>query len=67
MVQDVTVSQLQSLHLAGRPGLRAPTLQAFMAAFRAARSRWPLVIEIKRLQTDAGRERLLSLLRCDRV
>lgn len=62
-IQDVTLAQLHSLHLGGREGLRAPTLQAFLSAFRAADCRRPLVIEIKRLQTDAARERLLALLR----
>jgi hypothetical protein len=59
----VTLAQLQSLHLGARRGLRAPTLAGFMAALRAAGCRRPLVVEIKRLQTDAARERLLLLLR----
>lgn len=63
VLQDVTLAQLQSLQLGGRPGLRAPTLHGFMAAFRAAGCRRPLVLEIKRLLTDAAREKLLALLK----
>lgn len=61
--QDVTLAQLQLLHLGGREGLRAPTLRAFLSAFRAAGARRPLVVEVKRLRTDAARERLIQLLR----
>jgi hypothetical protein len=62
-MQDVSCAQLQSLHLGARQGLRAPTLQAFLAAFRAAEARRPLVVEVKRLQSDAARDRLIQLLR----
>ena len=62
-MQDVSCAQLQSLHLGARQGLRAPTLQAFLAAFRAAEARRPLVVEVKRLQSDAARHRLIQLLR----
>lgn len=62
--QRITFAQLHSLHLGGREGLHAPALRSFMAAFRAAECRRPLVVEVKGLQTDAAREELLHLLRC---
>jgi hypothetical protein len=61
--QGVTSAQLSTLHLAARPGLRAPTLRQFLAALRACGCRRPLVVEVKALQTDGGREQLLRLLR----
>lgn len=63
LVQNVTLAQLHSLHLGGREGLRAPTLRAFMSAFKAAKARRPLVVEVKRLMTDPAREHLIQLLR----
>eukprot|EP00882_Tetradesmus_deserticola_P012427 GHRQ01013170.1.p1 GENE.GHRQ01013170.1~~GHRQ01013170.1.p1 ORF type:complete len:344 (+),score=111.83 GHRQ01013170.1:127-1158(+) len=62
-VQDVTSSQLCALHVAGREGLHAPTLREFIAAFRAASCRRPLVVEVKKVFSDGGRTMLLQLLR----
>ncbi|KAF6264845.1 hypothetical protein COO60DRAFT_1179695 [Scenedesmus sp. NREL 46B-D3] len=62
-VQDVTSVQLRALHVAGREGLHAPTLREFMAAVRAAGCRRPLIVEVKKIVTDAGRMLLLQLLR----
>lgn len=66
-LQDLTAAQLRSLHIAGRPGLHAPTLSEFLSAFRSAGCRRPMVIEIKRIASDKGRQRLLDLLRCAAV
>lgn len=63
VVQDVTSAQLATLHLAGRRGLHAPTLKQFLTAFRESQCRRPLVVEVKGLQSDAGRQHLLQLLR----
>ncbi|KAF8067208.1 hypothetical protein HT031_002255 [Scenedesmus sp. PABB004] len=61
--QDLTLAQLKRLHIAGRPGLHAPTLAELMAAFRRAGCRRPLVVEVKRVASDAAKERLLDLMR----
>jgi hypothetical protein len=61
--QDVTSAQLRTLHIAGREGLHAPTLREFMAAFRAAGCRRPLIVEVKKVVTDGARMLLLQLLR----
>lgn len=62
-VKDVTAAQLRTLHIAGRQGLHAPTLREFMAAFRAAGCRRPLIVEVKKVVTDGGRMLLLQLLK----
>lgn len=62
-LQDVTAAQLRTLHIAGRQGLHAPTLREFMAAFRAAGCRRPLIVEVKKVVTDGGRMLLLQLLK----
>eukprot|EP00878_Enallax_costatus_P036022 GHUV01040296.1.p2 GENE.GHUV01040296.1~~GHUV01040296.1.p2 ORF type:complete len:214 (+),score=42.02 GHUV01040296.1:1024-1665(+) len=62
-VRDLTLAQLRSLHIAGRPGLHAPTLAEFIAAVQECGCRRPLIIEVKKLETDAGREKLVQLLK----
>eukprot|EP00775_Hariotina_reticulata_P012603 gene12603-12734_t len=52
LVKELTTSELRSLHVAGRPGLHAPTLADFLAALRAAGCRRPTVIEVKQIATD---------------
>lgn len=57
------MEQLRTLHIAGREGLHAPTLAEFIDAFQECKCRRPLIIEVKQLHTDQGRQRLLQLLR----
>lgn len=66
-VQDLTLAQLQSLHLGGREGLRVPTLRRFLEACAEAGVRRPLAIEVKVLRTDAARRLLLEDVRYGRV
>lgn len=62
-VQDLTLAQLQSLHLGGRPGVHVPTLAGFMAACVGQGLRRPLVVEVKALRSEEGREKLLEAAR----
>jgi hypothetical protein len=62
-MQDLTLRQLQTLHLGAAPGVHVPTLEAFLDACIQGGLRWCLVVEIKRLVTDRGRARLVELLR----
>lgn len=62
-LQDLTLAQLQSLHLGGQEGCRAPSLQQFMEACAALAVAAPLVVEVKALHSDVGRGELLRLLR----
>lgn len=59
-VQDLTLAQLQTLHLGGRSGLRVPTLQQILDACIAGRARRTLAIEVKLLRTDAARQRFID-------
>lgn len=61
--KDLTIAQLRTLHVGGRQGLHAPTLEEFIRAFQACGCRRPLIVEVKALQSDIGRLRLLELLR----
>ncbi|MEW5303326.1 MAG: hypothetical protein WDW36_006030 [Sanguina aurantia] len=62
-IQDVTASQLRSLHLGGRPGRHAPTLQEFLAACISCDLHRPLVLEVKCLVSDQGRAAFLECIR----
>jgi len=62
-VQDLTLSQLQSLHLGCHSGVQVPTLSAFLSACQQEGLRWPLVVEVKRFITDKGRQGLVDALR----
>ena len=63
-VQDLTLAQLQALHVGGRPGLRVPALRRFLDTCIAAGVRRPLAVEVKQLLTDAGRQQFLDTVRC---
>ncbi len=63
LAQDLTLQQLQSLHLGAQQGVGVPTLRVFMEAFKHFDVARPLVVEVKMLKTDGGRSRLLELLR----
>lgn len=59
-VQDLTLAQLQSLHLGGRAGLKVPSLQQFLDACEAAGAKRSLAIEVKKMLTDAARQRFID-------
>lgn len=59
-VGDLTLPQLQSLQLGGRPGLRVPTLQLFLDACEAAGAERSLAVEVKQLRTDSARQRFIE-------
>jgi hypothetical protein len=50
-----------------RHPLQVPTLEAFLQACRSSGLRRPLLVEVKKLSSDQGRERFLRLLRCARA
>ena len=62
-LQDLSLQQLQSLHLAGRPGLHVPTLAAMFSACRSSGLRRPVLVEVKKLASDGGRQRFVQLVR----
>jgi hypothetical protein len=64
-LQDLSLQQLQSLHLVGRPGLHVPTLAAMFSACRSSGLRRPVLVEVKKLASDEGRQRFLQLVRWD--
>lgn len=62
-VQDLSLSQLQSLHLGGREGLRVPLFKEFLRACVAVGIRRTLAIEVKLLLTDKARQELIDTIR----
>ncbi|GAB4820990.1 hypothetical protein N2152v2_008036 [Parachlorella kessleri] len=62
-IQDLTASQLQTLHIAGRQGLRVPLLRDFLRACKDAGIGRSLAIEVKLLISDTGRQQLIDDIR----
>lgn len=61
-VSALTAAQVQSFHLGGQEGCHVPTLQKWLRVCLELGITKSLAVEVKTLQSDKGRQKLLDLL-----